>query len=50
MESGSGFKDPFSGHSRDYARARPAYPESLFAHIASLATRWPLSLMLGRIE
>jgi SAM-dependent methyltransferase len=35
---GSGFKDHFSGHSRDYARARPGYPESLFDHIASLAS------------
>ncbi|MEO7424256.1 MAG: class I SAM-dependent methyltransferase [Fibrobacteria bacterium] len=31
-----GFKDHFSGHSSGYARARPAYPEALFAWLAGL--------------
>jgi SAM-dependent methyltransferase len=41
MMSGSqgfegGFKDHFSGHSSGYARARPVYPEALFAWLAGL--------------
>jgi SAM-dependent methyltransferase len=32
-----GFKDHFSGHAADYARARPAYPEALFAWLATVA-------------
>ncbi|HET6280558.1 MAG TPA: class I SAM-dependent methyltransferase [Polyangia bacterium] len=31
-----GFKDHFSGHAADYARARPGYPEALFDFLASL--------------
>ena len=31
------FKDHFSGHSADYARFRPHYPEDLFAFVADLA-------------
>ena len=30
------FKDHFSGHAEDYAAARPDYPDSLFAYLASL--------------
>lgn len=32
------FKDLFSGHSQDYAKFRPTYPESLFRYLASLAS------------
>ncbi len=31
------FKDHFSGHSRDYRSFRPAYPDGLFAYLASVA-------------
>lgn len=31
------FKDHFSGHARDYARARPTYPDELFAFLANAA-------------
>ena len=31
MTAGSGFKDHFSGHAAGYARARPTYPDALFA-------------------
>ncbi len=30
------FKDHFSGHAADYARARPGYPDALFDYLASL--------------
>lgn len=33
------FKDHFSRHSQDYARARPEYPPEIFAFAASLAPR-----------
>jgi SAM-dependent methyltransferase len=36
VNAAPGFKDHFSGHSGDYARARPVYPESLFAYLATL--------------
>ncbi len=32
-----GFKDHFSGHSEQYSRYRPVYPDSLFSYLASLA-------------
>src|SRR4051812_360024 len=31
------FKDHFSGHAGCYEAYRPTYPESLFAHLASIA-------------
>jgi len=31
------FKDHFSGHAADYARARPTYPAALFSYLAELA-------------
>ena len=31
------FKDYFSGHSKDYAKYRPHYPEALFEYLASIA-------------
>jgi len=33
------FKDHFSGHAADYARARPTYPEELFTFLAGCARR-----------
>lgn len=30
------FKDHFSGHAGDYAKYRPAYPDALFAYLASI--------------
>ena len=36
MNAAPGFKDHFSGHSAGYARARPVYPDSLFAWLATL--------------
>jgi SAM-dependent methyltransferase len=36
MSGGPAFKDHFSGHAAGYARARPNYPESLFAYLAGL--------------
>ena len=37
------FKDHFSGHAGSYAAARPVYPESLFAFLATLCTRHELA-------
>ena len=37
------FKDHFSGHAGSYAAARPVYPESLFAFLATLCTRHGLA-------
>ncbi len=37
------FKDHFSGHARQYAEFRPTYPASLFATLASLASRHTLA-------
>ena len=36
MTAGSGFKDHFSGHAAGYARARPTYPDALFAFLAGV--------------
>lgn len=36
MNAVPGFKDHFSGHSAGYARARPVYPDALFAWLATL--------------
>ena len=35
--SGATFKDHFSGHSFEYARCRPRYPDGLFEYLASVA-------------
>ena len=40
---GIGFKDHFSGHARSYAAARPVYPESLFACLATLCKQHELA-------
>lgn len=33
----TGFEDHFSSHSQQYVRARPRYPEEIYAYLASLA-------------
>lgn len=39
-----GFKDHFSGHAADYARARPTYPDALFRFLAGLCDTRELAL------
>jgi hypothetical protein len=41
------FPDHFSGHAADYARARPTYPDELFAHLASIAPARELAWDVG---
>jgi SAM-dependent methyltransferase len=41
------FKDHFSGHARDYARARPTYPRALFEYLASLCEEHELAWDCG---
>lgn len=41
--NGTAFKDHFSGHAGSYAAARPVYPQSLFAYLASLCTKHDLA-------
>lgn len=43
----TGFKDHFSGHAGQYAAARPGYPESLFAWLASLTDEHELAWDAG---
>jgi len=38
-----GFSDHFSGHARQYAEARPHYPEGFLAHVAGFAPRHDLA-------
>jgi SAM-dependent methyltransferase len=41
------YPDHFSGHARDYARARPRYPAALFTGLAALAPRRGLAWDAG---
>lgn len=42
--SADGFKDHFSGHAADYARARPTYPDELIRFLAGLCDTRELAL------
>lgn len=47
VESAMNFKDHFSKHAGDYARARPHYPRELFEYLASLCKRTTLAWDCG---